>query len=104
MSSDVFISTLQFFSCDVYYLLDMRSTISYMTCDMTIYFCFGLKSIIDPLFISTLAGDFVVSRMLYRGCVESIGDREMLVDLIEMDTVDFDIILEMDYPIYATVL
>lgn len=60
--------------------------------------CFGLgpECIPDPFSISTLVGDFVVSWRVYRGFVVSVAGRETLVDLIELDMVDFDVILGME--------
>lgn len=42
-------------------------------------------------------GDFIVARKLYRGCVISVCDRETPVDLIELEILDFDVILGMDW-------
>ena len=48
-------------------------------------------------FVSTPIGDSVIAKRVYRGCVVSISSREALVDLIELDMVDFDVILGMDW-------
>lgn len=42
-------------------------------------------------------GDFVVAIRVYRGRVVSIHGKETLVDLIELDMLDFDVILVMDW-------
>lgn len=88
---------LKLFFCDVYCLLDPRSTISYVTPFMAVYFDFGLEFISDPfsMSMSILVGDSVIAKRVYRVCMVSFSDRETLMDLIELDMVDFDIILGM---------
>lgn len=95
-TSNVVTGMLQLFSYDVYFLLDLGSTLSYVTPYVAMYFGFGPKHTSDPFFVSTPVGDFVVSRKVYRGCVVYICGRETLVDLIELDMLDFDIILRID--------
>lgn len=62
----------QLFSHDVYCLLDLGSTISYVTPYVVVHFSFGVKTIPEPLSISTLIGEFIMARNIYRGCVMSI--------------------------------
>ena len=74
----------------------MGSTLFYVTPHMAIYLGFVPENIFNPFSVSTLMGDSVIARKLYRGCVVSIFHRETLVDLIELDMVDFYVILGMD--------
>ena len=39
----------------------------------------------------------MVDRRVYRGCVVSIGSRETLVNIIELDMVEFGVILGIDW-------
>jgi len=71
----------------VFYL--SRLTFYYVTPSLAAYFHFDLESISYPFSVPTLVGDSVVAKKVYRDCVVSIGDRETLVDLIELDMVDF---------------
>lgn len=64
----------------MYYLLDLGSTLSFVTLFVVVHFSFGPKYISDPFSISTLVGDFVVVIRVYMGCVVSIYSREILVD------------------------
>ncbi|MDV3192482.1 MAG: hypothetical protein Q8840_00660, partial [Sweet potato little leaf phytoplasma] len=64
---------------------------------MVLHFGFSPEYILEPFSISTLVGEFVVARRVYGGCVVSVGSRETLVDLCELDMVNFDVILEMDW-------
>lgn len=102
--SNVITSMLRFFSRDVYYLLDQGSTLSYVTPFVAAYFDFGLECMPDPFFIFTPVGDSMVAKRVYRGCVVFVGGKETLVDLIELDMVNFDVILRMDrlYSCYAS--
>ena len=51
--------------------------------------------LIEP-FDSTLVGDFILARRVFRSCLISFLNRVTLVDLVELDMVDFDFILGMD--------
>lgn len=80
----------------MYYLIDPRSTLSYVTLFMAMHCNFNLECVSHLFTISTLLGDSMVVRRVYRGCVVSVGSRETLVDLIELDMVDFDAIVGID--------
>lgn len=53
--------SLQIFSHDVYVLLNLGSTLSYVTPYVAIGFGFEPDVITEPFFISSLVGDFVVA-------------------------------------------
>ena len=57
--------------------------------------CFKLFS------ISTSVDNFVIAKIVYRRCVVSIGSKETVVDLFELDMVDFDVILGMEFFSFA---
>lgn len=59
---------LQLFSCDVYCLLYPGSTISYVTPFLAICIDFDPEIILDPFFISTLLGDSIIAKRVYREC------------------------------------
>ena len=54
-----------------------------------------LPDILDEPF-STPVGDSVVVSRVYKGCPISLSNRVTLVDLIDLDMLDFDLILGMD--------
>lgn len=95
-SSTIVIGMVKLFTHDTYYLLDPGSTLSYVTPYMANYFGFDHECILDPFSISTLVGDCIMARKVYRGCVMLVHGRETLVDLIELDLVEFNMILKMD--------
>lgn len=87
---------LQLFSRDIYVLLDLCSTLSYVSPYVVLHLGFGIKNISNSFLVSTLVGKSIISRRIYRGCVVSILHRDMVVDLVELDMIDFDIIFKMN--------
>lgn len=61
------------------------------------YFGFDPEGISDPFSMSILVGDSVVTKRVYWGFVVSIHGRKTLVDLVELDMLDFYVILGMDW-------
>ncbi|WMV41657.1 hypothetical protein MTR67_035042 [Solanum verrucosum] len=52
---------------------------------------------LDPFSISTPVGDSIVAKRVYRRCPISLSHIFTLVDLVELDMLDFDVILGMDW-------
>lgn len=92
-SPDIVIGMLKIFSHDAYLLFDPSSTISYMAR----YFGLGPKNILDLFSISTLVDKSIIARSVYRGYVVLIIYHATVVDLMELDMVDFEVILGMDW-------
>ncbi|PHT92012.1 hypothetical protein T459_07125 [Capsicum annuum] len=103
-SPHVVTGTLQIFSRDVYLLLDPGSILSYVTPYVAVGFGFKPDMIAESFSISTPMGDFVMARRVYKNCVVSILSRDTVADLLELDIVNFDAILGMDWlhSCYAT--
>lgn len=57
---------------------------------MDVHFGFGPKTIFDSFFMANQMGNFVAARMIYRGCMLFSFHRKILVDLVELDKVNFD--------------
>lgn len=53
-------------SRDVYVLLDLESTLSYVTPYMAVGFGFEPEVIAEPFLVSTPVGDSVVARWIYK--------------------------------------
>ncbi|XP_070022537.1 uncharacterized protein [Nicotiana sylvestris] len=102
-SDAVAIGILTVCTLDVYALMDPGSTFSYVTLYFALDFGIEPEQLLEPFFVSTLVGDFVISSLVYRGCVIIIQDRETTVDLIDLEMVDFDVIMGMEwlYKCYA---
>ncbi|PHT69126.1 ABC transporter B family member 12 [Capsicum annuum] len=103
-SPDVVKGTLQFFSCNVYVLLDPGSTLSYVTPFVAVSSGFEPKIILEPVSVSTPISDSVMAKRMYQNCVMPIGNRDTMADLVKIDMIEFDAILEMDWhhSYYAT--
>lgn len=71
----------------------MESTLSYVITYMAIYFGFCPECIFNPFDISTLVDDFFLAKRVYMGCMVFVYGRKTLVNLIELDMLDFDVIL-----------
>lgn len=56
-------------SRDVYCMLDMGSTLYYVTPFVVVHVGFGLECIHDIFCVLTLMGDSVIAKKVYRGCV-----------------------------------
>lgn len=96
-SLDIIANMLHLFSHNVYYFFEIGSTLLCVTPYVAMYFGFGPKNISHPFLVSTPVGHSIVSRKIFEAFVLSIFHREILVDLVELDMVDFNFILGMDW-------
>lgn len=88
---------LHLVSYDILVLLDINSTLCDVSPYAVVHFGFGSKSVFDPFVVSTTVGESIIARKIYRNCVMSIFYREELVDLIELNMLDFHVILGMEW-------
>ncbi|XP_070016981.1 uncharacterized protein [Nicotiana sylvestris] len=89
--------TVSVCSRDASVLFDPRSTYSYVSSYFATYLVVPHDSLIAPVYVSILVGDYIVVDRVYRSCVVIIGGLETRVDLLLLDIVNFDIILGMDW-------
>ena len=95
-SPNVVTGTLLVFSRSVYALIDPGSTLSYIS--PLVASKIGIVSEpIEPFEVATPVGDFIVARQIYRDCSVTIYDRSTKADLIELDMLEFDVIMGMDW-------
>ena len=92
---------LYIFQFDVYALLDPGSSFSYVTPLIAVNFEMSPEIIPKPILISTLVGDSIVAQKVYKKCPVTVLHRVLLADLIELDIIDFDMILGIDW-LYST--
>ena len=61
---------------------------------------------IEPFKVATPVGDFVIATRVYRYCSVVIYSRRTVADLIELNMIEFDIIMGMDWlsACYAKIL
>jgi len=96
-SPDVLTAMLKVFQLDVYALLDPGATLSFVTPYVLMRFDVLPDVLIEPFSVSTPIGDSIVAKRVYRKCPVSLSHRVTLVDLVELDMLDFDVILSMDW-------
>ena len=96
---------LRIFQFDVYALLDLGSSLSYVTPLIAVNFKMSPEIIPEPILVSTPVDDSIVDQKVYKKCPITVLHRVLLADLIELDMVDFDVILVMDwlYSSYASI-
>ncbi|XP_027767790.1 uncharacterized protein LOC114074070 [Solanum pennellii] len=92
-SPDVVTGMLQVFTIVVYALLDPGATLSFVTSFVAKKFDTLLDVLHEPFLVSTPVGDSVVGKRIYRNCPTVFPNRVSNVDLVELDMLDFDIIL-----------
>ncbi|XP_070050006.1 uncharacterized protein [Nicotiana tomentosiformis] len=95
-SPDVVTGILSVSSYDVYALIDPSSTLSYVT--PLVASEFGIEpELIRPFEVSTPIGDPVIARWVYKDCILVVHSRYTVADLIELDMVEFDVIMEAEH-------
>ena len=88
--------TLRVFDLDVYALLDPGATLYFVTTYIAIQFN-GPETLSEPFSVSTPVGDPIVARWVYRNFPINISHKVTSADLVELEMVDFDVILGMDW-------
>ena len=96
-SPDVVTGMLKVFSIDVYALLDPDATLSFVTPFVAMKFEILPEVLLEPFSVSTPIVESVVAKKVYRSCPISLSHKVTLVDLVELDMLDFDVILGMDW-------
>ncbi|XP_070026041.1 uncharacterized protein [Nicotiana sylvestris] len=74
------------------------STFSYVTPYFAINLGLEPEQLSEPFLVSTPVGESVKVTRVYRGCIVSVQSRNTKADLIELEMVDFDVIMESEPP------
>ena len=85
------------FSINVYALLYPDATLSFVIPLVAMKFDELPNVFHEPFLVSTPVGDSVLAKRVYRGCPILFINRVTLVDLVELDMLDFDVILGIDW-------
>ncbi|WMV18884.1 hypothetical protein MTR67_012269 [Solanum verrucosum] len=96
-SPDVVTGLLKVFHLDVYALLNPGATLSFVTPYVAIRFDILPDMLLDHFSISTQVCDSIVVKRVYRKCPISVSHRVTHVDLVELDMLDLNVILGMDW-------
>ncbi|XP_070011776.1 uncharacterized protein [Nicotiana sylvestris] len=96
-SPDVVTGILSIFFIDMYALIDLGSTLLYISPFIASKWDKERELLHKSFEVSMPMGESVVVRRVYRSCDVKIHDRHTLADLHELEMVDFDIIMSMDW-------
>ena len=78
----------------MYALIDPGSTLSFIS--PFVASRIGIESeLIEPFEVATPVGDFVIAKRVYMNCSVVIYSRRTVADLIELNMIEFDIIIGM---------
>ena len=90
------IGILSLFSRSVYALIDPGSTLSFIS--PFVASRIGIESeVIEPFEVGTTVGDFVIATRVYKNCSVVKYSRRTVADLIELNMIECDIIMGMDW-------
>ena len=88
---------LKVFHFDVYALLDLGANLSFITPFLAIRFDVISELLLETYLVSNPFSESIVARKVYKNYPMSILHRVIPCDLVELDMVDFDVILGMDW-------
>ena len=88
---------LQVFSTCVYALLDLGSTLSFVTPLLVLTFEILPKFLHDPIVVCTRLGENVRSDRVCKDYPIVVSGKTMCADLVKLSMHDFDVILGMDW-------
>lgn len=55
-----------------------------------------LEQLLEPFNVSIPVGQSILAERVYRDCTNLVNHKDTIVDLVELDMVDFDVIQGMD--------
>ncbi|XP_070017017.1 uncharacterized protein [Nicotiana sylvestris] len=96
-SAEVITGILLVCSHNAYAIMDPGSTLSYVTPYFAINLGLEPEQLSESFLVSTPIGESVKVTRVYRGCIVSVQGRNTKADLIELEMVDFDVIMGMDW-------
>ena len=95
-SPDVVTGMIQVFNLDVYAFLDPRESLNFVTPYIANNLMFFLRNFVNPLCLYTCWGVYSSLASVSLLCrLISINHKNIMADLVELDMVDFDVILGM---------
>ncbi|XP_070014827.1 uncharacterized protein [Nicotiana sylvestris] len=96
-SAEVITGILLVCSHNSYAIMDPGSTFSYVTPYFAINLGLEPEQLSEPFLVSTPVGKEVKVTRVYRGYIVSVRGRNTKANLIELEMVDFDVIMGMDW-------
>ncbi|WMV09239.1 hypothetical protein MTR67_002624 [Solanum verrucosum] len=74
-----------------------RASLSFVTPYIAMRFDILPKQLLEPFTVSTHVGESILAEKVYRDYANSINHKDTMVDLVELDMVDFDVLIGMDW-------
>ena len=78
-------------------LFDSGATHSFVSPSFVLCLDTRFNVLNSPLTVLTLVGEMYLINRVFPGCEECIEDEILLVDLVELEILEFDVILDMDW-------
>ena len=78
-------------------MLDLGETLSFVTPYIEVQFNVILETLSKPFSFSTLVGDPVTTRRIYKNFPVTVSQKVTSSDLLKLEMVDLDVILGMDW-------
>ncbi|XP_019230442.1 PREDICTED: uncharacterized protein LOC109211366 [Nicotiana attenuata] len=103
-SAEVITGILLVCSHNAYAIIDPGSTFSYVTPFFAINLGLEPEQLSETFLVSTPVGESVKVTRIYRGYIVSVQGRNAEADHIELEMVDFDVIMESEPPALQSVL
>ncbi|WMV51272.1 hypothetical protein MTR67_044657 [Solanum verrucosum] len=88
-------STSPIRSNEVVCTLDPGASLSFVTPYVVMNFDVRLEKLLKPFNVSTLVGESVLAETVYQDSTISVNHKSIMDDLVELDMVDFDVILDI---------
>ena len=96
-SPDVVTGRFKVFPVDVNSLLDPSATLSFITSLVAKMFNYFPDILNEPFIVSSPVGESIIAKRVYRNFPIMLPNRVSYVEPVELDMLDFDIILGMDW-------
>ena len=96
-SLDVVTGMIKVFTYDVYALLDPEVSLSFVTPYVAMNFDVFCEQLFETFSVSTPVGESILGERTYGYYIISINQTSIISDLVELDMIDFDVILGMDW-------
>lgn len=95
-SLDVVNGIFKLFTFDIYEFLYLGASLYFVTPYVAMRFNIILEQLIEPINVSTPVGESILVEKVYCDCAIYVNYKDFLTDLVELDMVEFDVILVMD--------
>ncbi|KAH0776456.1 hypothetical protein KY290_007867 [Solanum tuberosum] len=96
-SPDVVTGMIKVFTLNVCALIDLGASLSFVTPYVAMKFDVLPEKLCEPFCVSTHVGESILAERVYHDCTISVNHKSTVAGLVELDMVDFEVILGMDW-------